>query len=84
MQTQKEPPKLEVIDNETEFKFRLVSAEGKRKTYWGRYSDAVYLDGYCGITAYYYGSADDPRASFVITAEEFLTLSCVGVNPNAN
>ena len=84
MQIKTSPPKLEVIDNAIEFKFRLVSADGKRKTFWGHYLDAVYLDGYCGITAYYYGPADGPRASFVITAEEFLTLSCIGVNPNAN
>ena len=83
MKTQKEPPKLEVIDNEKEFKFRLVSADGKRKTFWGHYSDAVYLDGYCGVTAYY-GSADSAGSPRVITAEEFLTLSCIGVNPNAN
>mgnify|MGYP001183206847 CR=1 FL=1 len=83
MKTQKDPPKLEVIDNEIEFKFRLVSADGKRKTFWAAYSDAVYLDGYCGVTAYY-GSADSAGSPRVITAEEFLTLACIGVNPNAN
>lgn len=83
MQTQKEPPKLEVIDDEIEFMFRLVSADGKRKTFWGTYTDAVYLDGYCGVTNYY-GFANNAESPRVITAEEFLTLVCVGVTPNAN
>lgn len=83
IKTQKETPKLEVVDNETEFRFRLVSADGTRKTYWGSYSDTVYLDGYCGVTCYY-GSVDNEGSPRVITGDEFLALACIGVNPNAD
>lgn len=83
MADKKESPKLEVIDTAEKFKFRLVSADGKRKTYWCGYTNVPTLDGYCGVTAYYAGHLVSHNP-VVVTVEQYAELTCIGVNPNAN
>jgi hypothetical protein len=66
--------KVEVEDNASGFRFRLVKKDG-RKSKWGNYSSVVMLDQVAAVTAYYGGSENELKPMFAI---EVLSLIALG------
>lgn len=57
------------------FRFRLVSADGKRETNWVGYTDIAYLDGWAVATDYYLG---DGTKLEPMRADEMLAATATG------
>jgi hypothetical protein len=64
--------KTEVHDDITCFSHRIVRSDG-HTSQWGRYEDAIYMDGRVQITCFYASGSK----YCIISADEFCKLACI-------